>query len=240
MKCEEVVEFVSAICDGQTIPRDAAEHLGQCRSCHTLLSEYAELGAELRCIASLESIRETKANSWEQTPRSAGSWWRKGWGTVKIPRFAFALLLVAVIALASTMVIGSVRAHTRGRVLMLTAKPAEGHTLPCTLSVTGGGSCRFVQMEGTADGRGVYKFRIIADEGKQIVLGIRSARIDRQVSNDDIDQLPEATYPFKPGETLHIEVPGAGDMAVNGELWDHYPSPGEVWDHAQSLANCQK
>jgi hypothetical protein len=27
-----------------------------------------------------------------------------------------------------------VRAHTRGTVLMLTAKPADGHTLPCTRS----------------------------------------------------------------------------------------------------------
>jgi len=176
---------------------------------------------------------------WEQNPRPNASWWKKGGETVRIPRFAFVLLLVAVFMLASALVIGRVRAHTRGRVLMLAAKPVEGHTLPCTLSVGGDGSCRFVQMEGAEGGRGVYKFRIIADDEKQIELGIRSARVYRHISNDDIDELPETAYSFTPGETLHIDVPGAGDMAVNGELWDHYPSPGEVWDHVQSLANCR-
>ncbi|MGA3093602.1 MAG: hypothetical protein ABSD75_33895 [Terriglobales bacterium] len=158
---------------------------------------------------------------------------------MRIPRLALALLLVAVFAVGAGLAIGSVRAHTPGRVLMLTAKPAEGHTLPCTLNVGGNGSCRFVQMEGAEGGRGVYKFRIIADDGKQIALGIRSARIYRHISNDDVDELPETAYSFTPGETLHIDVMGAGVMAVNGELWDHYPSPGEVWDHMQSLVNCR-
>jgi hypothetical protein len=239
MKCEEAGEFISAICDGQTIPREAAEHVGQCESCRIRLSEYAGLGAELRCFASLESAGKTEVNRWEQNPSPTASWWKKGGETMRIPRFAFALLLVAVCVLASGLVIGSVRAHTRRRVLMLTAKPAEGHTLPCTLSVGGDGSCRFVQMEGAVGGRGGYEFRIIADDGKQIELGIRSARVYRHISNDDIDKLPETPYSFTPGETLHIDVPGAGDMAVNGELWDHYPSPGEVWDHVQSLANCR-
>jgi hypothetical protein len=186
----------------------------------------------------LRQVRPLEIRS-EQSPRATASWWKKGGETVRIPRFAFALLLVTVFVLASGLVIGSVRAHTRGRFLMLAAKPAEGHTLPCTLSVGGDGSCRFVQMEGAEGGRGVYKFRIIADSGKQIELGVRSARVYRQVSNDDIEELVETTYSFTPGETLHIDVPGAGDMAVSGELWDHYPSPGEVWDHVQSLANCR-
>ncbi len=176
----------------------------------------------------------------EPNPRAAARWWKKGGETVRIPRFAFALLLVTVFVLASSLVIGSVRAHTRGRFLMLAAKPAQGHTLPCTLSVGGDGSCRFVQMEGAEGERGVYKFRIIADNGRQIELGIRSARFTGQVSNGDIEELPEAAYSFTPGETLHIDVPGAGDMAVSGELWDHYPSPGEVWDHVQSLVNCRQ
>jgi hypothetical protein len=240
MKCDEVAEFISAICDGQTISPEAAEHLGQCVCCRTQLSEYVELGVELRRVASMESAGELRVNHWEQTPRTSASWWKKGGETVRIPRFAFALLLVVVFVLASGLVISSVRAHTRGRVLMLTARPAEGHTLSCTLVSATNGYCRTVRMEGTNGGRGVYTFRIIGDDGKQIELGIRSARIYRPISNDEVEELPETAYSVTPGETLRIDVPGAGTMEVDTKLWDHYPSPGEVWDYAQSIANCRQ
>lgn len=239
MKCDEMAEYVSAICDGQTIPREAAEHVGQCEACRTRLNEYLELGAELRRVASLEAVGMRTVTRWQQKPRAAVGWWGRGWQTMRVPRFAFALLVVTVAVLACSLVVGSVRAHTRGRWLMLMAKPAEGHTLICPLLATGKWSCKIVQTEGTDGGRGIYEFRAIADDGHSFDLGIRSARVYHQVSQDEGDQLPETTYTFRPGETLHIDVPGAGDMAINGEVWDHYPSPGELWDHFQSMANCQ-
>ena len=67
MKCEETSEFISAICDGQTIPPEAAEHIGQCESCRTQSSEYLELGAELRRFASLESVGEIRVIHWEKS-----------------------------------------------------------------------------------------------------------------------------------------------------------------------------
>jgi hypothetical protein len=243
MKCEEVGEFVSAICDGESIPVNAAEHIDRCETCRCRLKEYAEIGAELRLAASLESSEEPEVRHWKKEQRVMSNWWRRGWETMRIPRFAFALLLLAVVGLSSNLLIGRVRAHTRGRVLMLTAKPAEGHTLPCTLVAGSDGYCRTMRMEGTDGGRGVYTFRIIADDGEHIELGIRSARIYRPISKDDIkddiDGLPETTYSVTPGETLHIDIPGAGNMEVDTKLWDHYPSPGEVWDYAQSIANCR-
>ncbi len=63
MKCEEAAEFVSALCDGEKIPRAAAEHVGECDVCATRLTEYAEMGAELRRVASLEST-ETSPLTW--------------------------------------------------------------------------------------------------------------------------------------------------------------------------------
>jgi hypothetical protein len=239
MKCEEAGEFVSAMFDGQTISRDAAEHIGQCETCRNRLTEYAEMGTELRLAASLESVDETRARRWEKETRSTG-WWSKGWETMRIPRVAFVLLLVAVVAMGSSQVIGKVRAHTQGRLFMLIAKPAEGHTVVCGVSAANkDGVCDTIRMEGANGGRGLYKFRIISDDGERFELGIRSARVYHQVSRDDLYKLPETTYSFKPGETLHIDVPGAGDMAINGEVWDHYPSPGELWDHMQSLTNCR-
>ena len=158
---------------------------------------------------------------------------------MRIPRFAFALLVVTVAVLASSLVVENVRAHPRGRWLMLMAKPVQGHTVICPLVADGKWSCKNVQMEGEKGGRGIYEFRAIADNGESFELGIRSALVYYQVSKDEGDQLPETTYSLRPGETLHIDVPGAGDMAISGEVWDHYPSPGELWDHMQSLAKCQ-
>ena len=240
MKCEEYAEFVSALCDGERISREAAEHVGQCETCRSRLKEYAEMGAELRCVASLEPVKEAKVRRWEKEPRITSSLWQKGWETMRIPRFAFALLLIAVVGLGSNLVIGKVRAHTKGRLFMLIAKPAEGGTLVCGVSAPNpDGVCDTIRMEGENGGRGLYKFRIISDDGERVQLGIRSARLYRQASKDDLYNLPEATYWAKPGETLHVDIPGAGDMAVNVEVWDHYPPPGELWDHMQSLANCR-
>lgn len=66
MRCEEAAEFVSALCDGESIPQGAAEHIGVCETCQALLKEYGEIGTELRRVASLESPLEARARTWEK------------------------------------------------------------------------------------------------------------------------------------------------------------------------------
>jgi exosortase D (VPLPA-CTERM-specific) len=79
MKCEEAAEFVSALCDGESIPPVAAEHVGACEACRARLKEYGEIGAELRRVASLDSPAEARARTWETRQRTTSSWWEKGW-----------------------------------------------------------------------------------------------------------------------------------------------------------------
>ncbi len=135
MKCEEAVQFVSALCDREMIPPPAAEHIGVCAACRMRLQEYVEIGAELRRVASLQAVEETEVKLWEQARRITPKWWEKGWETMRIPRFAFAMLLAATVVLGSSLVMVRVRAHTQGPVLMLTAKSATGHTVRCALSL---------------------------------------------------------------------------------------------------------
>ncbi len=68
MTCEEAAEFVSALCDYETIPQAAAGHIGACASCQARLKEYIEIGVELRRVASLESLEEARPRAWEKTP----------------------------------------------------------------------------------------------------------------------------------------------------------------------------
>jgi hypothetical protein len=59
MKCEEAAELASALCEGEQISRDAAQHIGSCSDCLRRLQEYSFLGAELRRLASLSGTQES-------------------------------------------------------------------------------------------------------------------------------------------------------------------------------------
>jgi hypothetical protein len=223
MRCEEAAEFVSALCDGETIPRSAAAHIGNCQACSARLSQYAQMGAELRRVASLQT-EETRTPLWQQAQRITPHWWQKGWETMRIPRFAFALLLAAVVVLGSSLTIVKVRAHTQGKALLLTSKTASGSTLHCLLSM---GDKKFNSCEHEeANDKvvGLYGFRFISRDGDRVQLGVRAERgPNLGFSTAGVDKLPETPYWFQPGETLKIDVPGEGTMAVTGEWLDYMP-----------------
>jgi len=191
------------------------------------LKEYVEMGAELRRIASLESVGEVRAPAWDKTGRTTQNWWQKGWETMRIPRFAFALLVVAVLVLGSSLTIVKVRAHEQGRVLILTAKPPDGTTLRCALSLEDKnyGSCAY-----TFPGQSIYKFRVISTDGARVQLSV-GAKVSSAhpgpgsytTSVDEISKVPEALYWFGPGEKLKIDIPGSGTMLVVGEVLDRMP-----------------
>jgi len=119
MNCNETAEFVSALCDGETIPRAAATHIGDCSACQATLNEYIGLGAELRRIASLELVEETKPLAWAEKQQTKQTLWQKGWETMRIPKFAFVLLVAGIVALASSLAMVKVHAHSQGTVMLL-------------------------------------------------------------------------------------------------------------------------
>src|SRR5215467_13050581 len=105
MRCEDAAELVSALWDGEKIPRDAAQHVGVCPRCQARLNAYSIMGAELRRIASLQEEAEPEPGSWELVARVRLNWWQKGSGTITIPRFAFALMLGLILLLSSGLVL---------------------------------------------------------------------------------------------------------------------------------------
>ena len=114
MNCDHAAEFVSALCDGETIPSAAAEHIGSCGECQKRLREYIEMGVELRRLASIDVVVSGPAPEWKREPRTVANYWRKGWETMRIPRFAFALLVGAILVLGSSLAIIKVRARSEG------------------------------------------------------------------------------------------------------------------------------
>ena len=134
MKCDNAAEFVSALCDGEVIPRDAAEHIGGCAACQERLRDYLAIGVELRRVASLESAEGVPARDWSKPQSRVSRWWQKGWGTMRIPRLAFASMFLVIMGLAASLLVVKVGAHSEGTVVLLSTSGPSGPLYDCPLS----------------------------------------------------------------------------------------------------------
>ncbi len=134
MICTEAAEFVSALCDGEFIPPAAAEHIGTCPACQTRLTGYLAMGVELRRTASLEQPASVPQRTWTRPQNPLTALLQKGWGTMRIPRLAFAAMIAGIVALACTLAVVKVGANSNGTVVLLTTTGSNGALMDCPLS----------------------------------------------------------------------------------------------------------
>ena len=234
MNCNDAAEFVSALCDGETVPRSAAEHIGTCEMCQMQMKDYLEIGAELRRIASVQSAEQAPPLIFEERQAWSMNWWQKGWGTMRIPRLVFAALLAVVAVLGSSLaVVGAhVHAHAQDTVVLLKSAP-PGISSPsepslCALSTIDQKNdfCGYVGKVNA--GWIVYGVRVLSSDGDRVELGVRSRFVPKEepgsANSGIIDSLPEATYLFDLGKNLEVNVPGAGKITFSGEWTDHIPA----------------
>jgi hypothetical protein len=231
MKCEGAAELVSVLCDGETIPREVAEHIGECEACRARLNAYSTMGAELRRVASLEEQREVKAGSWEKAERVRLNWWQKGRTTMRIPRLAFALMLGMILLLSGGLVLVRARTGTGGPALVLTYKiPPDGRTARCTITTDGNprtNHCNY--STGGPSGVLTVNIRFVSKVGERTELGIKTryetqAR-GRSINNtDSLKEVPEELVWLEPGNKEGISVPGLGEVELTGEYMDHVPA----------------
>jgi len=241
MKCEDAGEFVSALCDGERIPREAAEHIGECEVCRSRLNAYSAMGTELRRVASSEEQTEVNAGSWEKVARTQLTWWQRGSTTMRIPRFAFASMLGIILLLSCGLVLVRARTAVGGPVFVLTYKiPADGRVGRCMMVIGGkrkinscsegmGGPWGFLTM----------KIRYLGKEAERIALGVKTSYEPQQrplgMSNiDTLQDVPEQTVWIEPGSKQKISVPGLGEIELTGEYLDRIPTllfrPSETLD----------
>jgi len=228
MKCEDTAEFVSALCDGEKIPREAAEHIGECEACRTRLNAYSAMGTELRRLASLQEQTEVKARPWEKVPRATFKWWRKGGTTMKIPRFAFASMLGLILLLSSGLVLVRARTGGGGPVLLLTFE-LDGATSECIITTDGNARTNVCGITTAVRGGGMtgVKFRFVNREGDRTQLGVKATykgNSDTFHFTDDFKDVPETTIWMEPGEKQRIAILGWGDFELTGEYLDYMPS----------------
>jgi hypothetical protein len=236
MNCEQVGEYISALCDGKRIPRDAAEHIGGCKACREQLNEYAAIGAELRRLASLDEVASLAHADWRQSVNKIG-WWQKGLTTMRIPKLAFGAMLIAIVALSGGVVLVRARAGSAdGRFLELKYKIApsglthSGKVDICIITVDGSqkaNTCDFVDHG--REGLLLMNTRLTGKVGDRAQLRIRAKYVpgdgDTEVNYTEalFKDIPEKVLSLEPGENQEFEVAGLGKVEVEGEYLDHIP-----------------
>ena len=231
MKCEEAAEFVSRLCDGQMVPREAAEHIGTCHVCLARLTAYLGSGAELRRLASLEQPAILKHRSWETAQNVPLQWWRKGRTTMRIPRLAFVAMLIVILALSSGLLMVRARAGAAsGRFLELKLKPpSPAKPNICIMRADGSqkdNTCNFVQHG--HEGLLLMNTRVVANEGGRAQVGVRAKYIsvtqDTEVDGEALlKDVPETLLAVEPGAKQQVEVANLGTVEVEVEYLDHIP-----------------
>lgn len=230
MICDDAAEYVSALCDGETIPPAAAQHIGSCADCQARLTDYLALGVELRRAASLELADAVPSRSWTKPQNRVAAWWQKGSRTMRIPRLAFAGLIAGVLVLASALAVNKSRAQNTGSVILLTV---AGPNLPpsdCPISMVDKDQSPYWSWK--IGGRPVaLKIRLLARDGGRVRFAIRT-RIynpgdDMGAFTRDADPLARLQEVwFEPGESLKVDVPEVGTLILKGEWFDHMPIMG--------------
>lgn len=230
MICNDMAEYVSALCDGELIPPAAAEHIGSCGTCQEKLQQYLTMGSELRRSASVEISNPIRPLVLTSQQSRLAHWWQKGSTTMRIPRFAFVALLAAVIALGSSLVAVKVRAHADGTVILLSVDAGLEKPVECALSTVDKKfqECGFI---GDVGGKIIgYKIRLLSRGTDRVQLGIRGRQWPivpgdtKSYGLDELDREPEEVHWFEPGDTLRIAGIGKPSLAVRGAWLDHMPS----------------
>ncbi|MGD0228390.1 MAG: hypothetical protein ABSF71_39310 [Terriglobia bacterium] len=232
MICDDAAEYISALCDGQTIPPPAAQHIATCPDCQARLSDYLAMGVELRRAASLGLADAVPSRVWTKPQNRFATWWQKGWGTIRIPRVAFAGLIVGILILASVLAVNRARAQNTGTVVLLTV---AGPNLPpsdCPISTEDKDQSPYWSWKIGAQPVAL-KIRLLARDGGRVLLAIRT-RVYHPGENmgaltrdaDPVARLQEVW--FEPGESLKVDVPEVGTITLKGEWIDHMPILGKL------------
>lgn len=229
MKCEEAAHLASALCEGEQVPHEAAQHIGSCEDCMRRLKEYSFLGAELRRVASLSCTENSPKVSWSALRTRRESWRRLGTRTMRIPRIAFALLLAAITLLSAGIMF--VRAKEKTKWLHFEVHPQSGPrmvsgTIP---AAPDGISDRRIGPFSRKERDGTIAIEINFRDLNSGVekLGARAlwipGRVGGEKANEQVHSRPERELWLTPGEELSIPVEGYGAITVTGEFLEKLP-----------------
>ena len=226
MRCDEVQEYVSALYDGETMPFEAAEHTACCAHCQELLKEYAQMGAALRSYGGVLIAEPVPDRTWLTTKQDRITLWKKGLEMMRIPRIAFACLVLLLVVLGSRLAVVEVRAHDDGSVLLLKLTPAQGDAISCDISMSdtnhnGCGGLTHIDKTNL-----MFALKALRKDGNRALLSVKAkvSPLGPASWGPDVEaSLPETQVWFTPGQSLSLPNTGELKLALTGDWSDHIP-----------------
>ncbi|MGH9402515.1 MAG: anti-sigma factor family protein [Terriglobia bacterium] len=241
MNCHEVQPFVSALHDGQSVPREAAEHMRSCLACQARLEDYARMDVELRLLAS--SAPEEATTQMPHLPQIRRRWGHTLTARMLVPRFALGVGLFAILGLSVGL--GWVRAQSGGPWFQFDLSNAEKNLSVGCLTQAGDDCQGFVTTAANQKigirvkaldvqkdlARLSVKARVFEPvpgneevEAKHQAGGLSQEVIDRMFANTTPQE-----FDYVPGQTLEIPVEGGGKVLLSGEVFKLRPSFSAQW-----------
>jgi hypothetical protein len=230
MICDDAAEYISALCDGETIPPTAAQHIATCPDCQARLSDYLAMGVELRRAASLGLADAVPPRLWTKPQNRLATWWQKAWVSMRIPRVAFAGLIAGVLVLASVLAVNRARAQNTGSVVVLTTVGPYGPLASCALS-TQDKSQNSCVWYGKVGSRFLsYRVYLVTRVGGRVRLMVYTMTYTPGANPGSSESQVGSTkfIWFEPGEPLKFNAPQVGTLTLEGEWMDHMPILGTL------------
>jgi hypothetical protein len=226
MTCIEAEPHVSAVCDGEPISAEAAEHISTCAACRATLADYAQIGTELRVAAAMDS-KTLPGLELPQRRRAFDFVWRR----VPVPRFALAALIVAVVAAAAS--VPFVRAQQRPLWFQFSYTldpdgPISRYRVgKAGFDQTGG----MMMMVNGALLSTALRIRVESVSNDDVVLRCRAVPGNMELTSNSgtmraPDELPLNGAPavhYRSGQQLAIPIEGGGAVYLKGEVYEQQP-----------------
>ena len=226
MTCVDAEPHVSAVCDGEAIPAEAAKHIRTCEACRAALAEYAQMGVDLRVAAALD-FETLPPLQLPKRRRALDFFWRR----VAVPRFALAALMIAVVGVGASIPL--MRAQPRplwfqfGYTLDPQADVSRYRVaksgfdeLSSSMNVINGAffstSLR-VKIDSISSDDVVLRYRAVPGNVDQTANGASL----RPALNLPLGDAPAVHY--KPGQRLTIPIEGGGTIYLEGNVFEQQP-----------------
>jgi hypothetical protein len=229
MNCQDAQPFVSAMYDRESVPREAAVHVGSCATCRERLRKYAQMGAELRLLASAEPV--TVPSPPIYLPPRHRRWTRGLTVRVLVPRFAIGLAVIAIVGLSVGL--GLVRGQGAGPWFQFVVHSPWGQGE--TAGVLQAGESTGGEFSSTSVNKKVaFRLKAVEVQNNAVRIQVRVCTfgpepVNQQELNQILASIPPQQFDYVPGQRLQIPVEEAGSIVLTGKVYRLPPSFSAAW-----------